>query len=279
MAHAATKTRRRPQAVAKRPSSHLPAVVQPQKPATILDIINRAAFDKSVDAHKVELLIEMARKVRADDAKAAYWRSLVIMKPKLPVIEKNGRIVIHEKGKDKIDANIIQSSDYALWEDIDAAITPILAEHGFVLTFRTGNQPDGKVTVTGVLSHELGHSEESEMALPLDTSGSKNNVQAAGSSISYGQRYTAKALLNLRFKGQDDDGKAGGNPGLITDSQAEQILELLIRDKADVTLFCKSMKVESIVQLPASRYREAIERINTRSAIVRQKEAEKEAAQ
>jgi hypothetical protein len=32
------------------------------------------------------------------------------------------------------------------------------------------------------------------------------------------------------------------------------------------------MKIESILQLPASRYREAIERINTRSQIVKQKE-------
>jgi hypothetical protein len=32
------------------------------------------------------------------------------------------------------------------------------------------------------------------------------------------------------------------------------------------------MKIESLLQLPASRYREAIERINTRSQIVKQKE-------
>jgi hypothetical protein len=44
-----------------------------------------------------------------------------------------------------------------------------------------------------VLSHELGHSEETTMTLPLDTSGSKNNVQAVGSSTSYGKRYTATA--------------------------------------------------------------------------------------
>lgn len=276
MAHAATKSRRKQAktgtAVAKR-SAQLPVAAEPQRPVTILDIINRAAFDPTVDADKVERLLAQARQSRMDDAKAAYVRALVKMKPLLPVIDRKGRIVIHEKGKDKTAENVIQSTPYALWEDIDAAITPILNEHGFALTFRCGAGQEGRITVTGVLSHEFGHSEETTMQLPLDTSGSKNNVQAVGSSTSYGKRYTAGLLLNIRTKGEDDDGKAGGDPGLITDDQAEQILELLLRDKADVSLFCKYMKVESIVHLPAHRYREAIEVINTRSQKVKEKAA------
>jgi hypothetical protein len=220
-------------------------------------------------------LLELSREVRKDDAKAAYTRALVKMKPLLPVIDRKGRIVIHEKGKEKIDANIIQSTEYARWEDIDAALTPFLNAHGFVLTFRTGNLPDGRVTVTGVLSHEMGHSEESVMALPLDTSGSKNNVQAAGSSTSYGKRYTATALLNIRTKGEDDDGRAGGDPGPVSEEQAERLLDMLTRDKADVTLFCKHMKVDSLIALPASRYEEAIIAINLRAAKVAKKDTTK----
>ncbi len=242
---------------------NLPGV--PMEPITILDIINRAAFDPTVDADKIERLLRVAREIRADDAKTAYARAMVKMKPLLPVIDRNGRIVIHEKGSAKTDANIIQSTAYALWEDIDEAITPILAQHGFVLTFRTGAGAEGRITVTGVLTHEMGHSEESTMPLPLDTSGSKNNVQAAGSSTSYGKRYTATALLNIRTRGQDDDGKKGGDPGPITDDQAETILEMLTRDKADVQKFCKYLGVDSIITIPASRYREAVEKINTRS--------------
>jgi hypothetical protein len=225
-----------------------------------------------VDAEKVERLLAQARQSRMDDAKAAYIRALVKMKPLLPVIDRKGRITIHEKGKEKTPENVIQSTPYALWEDIDQAITPILNDHGFALTFRCGAGQEGRITVTGVLSHEMGHSEETTMQLPLDTSGSKNNVQAVGSSTSYGKRYTASLLLNIRTRGEDDDGEAGGATGLVSDAQAETVLSLLTRDKADVQLFCKSMKIESIVQLPASRYREAIERINTRSQIVKQKE-------
>ena len=160
-----------------------------------------------------------------------------------------------------------------MWEDIDAAITPILADHGFVLTFRCGTTgtPEHRVTVTGVLSHELGHSEETTMTLPLDTSGSKNNVQAVGSSTSYGKRYTASLLLNLRTKGEDDDGKAGGDPGTITEEQAERLLEVLAKDKADVPGFCNymakilKMPIANVLDIPAAQYGKAMEIINTRS--------------
>lgn len=257
-------------AVAKFHEPTLPGIPEePRQAVTIMDIISRAAFDPSVDGDKIERLLRMAREFKADDAKAAYARAMVKMKPRLPVIDRKGRITIHEKGKEKTDANIIQSTPYALWEDIDAAITPILAEHGFVLTFRTGAGTgagqEGRITVTGVLTHEMGHSEESTMPLPLDTSGSKNNVQAAGSSTSYGKRYTATALLNIRTKGEDDDGQKGGDPGTITEEQAERLLDLLTRDKADVPKFCKYMRVNAITDIPASQYSFALEVINTRS--------------
>jgi hypothetical protein len=247
---------------------------------TMMDIINRAIFDPAVPAEKVERLGAMALQFKAVEAKEAYARAMIAMKPQLPIIERKGLIVIHKQGAPKVDANIIQSTPYARWEDIDAAITPILAQHGFVLTFRTGAGAEGRITVTGILTHEMGHSEESTMPLPLDTSGSKNNVQAAGSSTSYGKRYTATMLLNIRTKGEDDDGNEGGRPGCISDAQAERILELLTRDKADVKAFCAYMKVAAITDIPASEYTRAIEVINTRSQKVQAKaKANMEAAQ
>lgn len=251
-------------AIAKVEQGNLPGIPEAAAPS-MFELIMRAVKDPACDPTKMAQLLELSRQVRADDAKAAYTAALVKLKPLLPVIDKKGRIVIHEKGKEKIDAFVIQSTAYALWEDIDAAITPILYDHGFVLTFRCGAGAEGRITVTGVLSHEMGHSEETTMQLPLDTSGSKNNVQAVGSSTSYGKRYTAGLLLNLRTKGEDDDGKSGGDPGTITDEQAEIILDMLTRDKADVKLFCEYMKVKSIVELPVSQYSRAIEVINTRS--------------
>lgn len=159
--------------------------------ASLMAVISRAASDPNTDVDKLERLMGLYERITDRSAKAEYSASLAEMQPKLPVVAERGST---DKGK------------YALWEDINDAIRPILAAHGFALSFRVGTATDGKMTVTGILSHKAGHQEETTMTLPLDTSGSKNAVQAVGSSTSYGKRYTALALLNITSRGEDDDG-------------------------------------------------------------------------
>src|SRR5262249_26318011 len=146
----------------------------------------------------------------------------------------------------------------------------VLKTHGFALSFRTG-QSESKITVTGVLSHRAGHSEETTIHLPSDTSGSKNAVQAVGSSTSYGKRYTASALLNLISTGEDDDGRAAGAGEKITEAQAERIRDMLERDKADLEKFLAYIsktfraQIECLADIPANKFENVLEIINTRS--------------
>lgn len=171
-----------------------PAAIPVSESAAIFQIIERAARDPNVDIDKMQRLMEMHDKVQATRAKTAYAAAFSEMQPELPEIEEHGKS---------------NNGSYALWEDINDRIKPVLSAHGFGISFRCGR--DGaNVTVTAVLSHREGHSEETMMLLPLDTSGNKNAVQAVGSSTSYGKRYTAAALLNLTSRGEDDDGKKGG---------------------------------------------------------------------
>lgn len=187
--------------------SHPPAEVTDLS-GGILNVIERAARDPSVDIDKMERLIAMQERVLSRQAKEAYDAALAELQPSLPVVTEHGGI------KDR-NGNI--QSTYALWEDINDAIRPLLAEHGFALSFKTGRQGDA-VAVTGILSHRGGHREETTLELPADGSGSKNAVQAIGSSVQYGKRYTASALLNITSRGEDDDGQSatkylpGGEP-------------------------------------------------------------------
>ena len=168
--------------------------------ATIMQVIERAATNPAVDVDKMARLLDMHIQMTGRAAKSAYIEAVRVVKRNLPVIAKNGLIEI--KGR--------ESTPYTLYEDIDEAISPILDEHGLVLTFRTSQAPDGRLIVTGVLSHSDGHEERTDLTLPYDSSGSKNGVQAVGSSLSYGKRYAATALLNLVSRGEDDDGQTGG---------------------------------------------------------------------
>ncbi|MDR3445949.1 ERF family protein [Dyella sp.] len=156
---------------------------------TLLAVISRAATDPNTDVDKMERLMAMYERIEAKKAEAEFSADMAQMQSELPSISERG------------DAN--GRYRFALWEDINAAIKPVLTKFGFALSFRT-DFTNG-IGVTGVLSHRSGHKAETSIVLPADKSGNKPDVQAVASSVSYGKRYTASALLNLTSHGEDDD--------------------------------------------------------------------------
>lgn len=181
---------------------------QPQG-ATLLAVIARAASDPACDIDKMERLMQMHERAEAKRAEAEFATDLAAMQTDLPSISERGDAAGRYR--------------YALWEDINAAIKPILSRFGFALSFRTDHS-DG-IAVTGVLSHRSGHSERTTIKLPADKSGNKNDVQAVASSVSYGKRYTAGLLLNLTSHGEDDDGfRAGGGADRRESPETERLI-------------------------------------------------------
>lgn len=224
--------------------------------AAIMQVIERAATNPNVDIDKMERLLAMQERILERNARAEYAAALADMQPQLPLIAERGDIK---------DRNNNVQSRYALWEDIVSAITPILSTHGFALSFRVKNDAN-MVGVTGVLSHRAGHSEETTLALPIDTSGSKNAVQSVGSSTSYGKRYTAAALLNLRTGDIDDDGASGGKPTL-SEEQVANLDALLSEIGGDAKArYLRYAKVKSLDQILACNYADAVKVIEKRRA-------------
>lgn len=224
--------------------------------AALIAVISRAASDPNVDIDKMERLMQMHERLTERAARSAFAAALAEMQPELPVVDRKGLITIHKKDMPKVATNVIQSTPYALWEDINEAIRPLLSKFGFALSFRI-KKADDRVEVTGVLSHREGHSEETVLSLPMDTSGSKNNVQAIGSSVSYGKRYTAMALLNITTRGEDDDGKAAGIGDVITEEQFDALDKLMDAHGADLGKFCIYFQIDKLADLPASKYAQA----------------------
>lgn len=92
------------------------------------------------------------------------------------------------------------------------AVKPHLSKHGLTISFDPERR-DGQVYVTCTIAHVGGHSKSSTLHAEPEASGGKNHVQAIGSVVTYLERYTAKAILGLAAKGQDNDGRgAGGAP-------------------------------------------------------------------
>ena len=164
---------------------------------SVLAVIARAATDSAVDVGKMERLLDMQERVLNKQAEILFYDAMSDLQAEMPTIEKKGSIKVREEIR----------SRYARFEDILTATKDLLKKHGFSVSFKS-DFVDGQLEITGTLSHKSGHHESTTMRLPFDTSGSKNNVQAIGSSVSYGKRYVYCMLLNVNITEDDDDGQA-----------------------------------------------------------------------
>jgi hypothetical protein len=191
-------------------------------PGGMLASLMQLARDPQVRPDVVAAFIGLQERLEDRQAERAYNEAFIRLQPALPRIKRDGSLM-YPVDKNNPTGPQREISKYAKWESIDAAIRPVLTEHGFALNFRVEPRPDGGgLIVTAILRHQAGHKTEASIPVPLDTSGGKNNLQGYGSSLSYGQRYSAKAVLNLITEGEDDDGNRGGLR-FITDAQAEEL--------------------------------------------------------
>lgn len=172
----------------------------------MLDKMMAMAKDPAVDAEKFRVIAGVVKETREDAQKQQFYQAKASAMLDMPVIDKRGKIIIIDKNDPTNRAKDRVQGTYAKWPDLQRAITPVLAAYDLVLTHDVGHE-GAIVLVTPVLAHRNGYVERGEqMALPLDTSGGKNNTQGAGSAASYGKRHTAIAMLGLRLEDTDDDG-------------------------------------------------------------------------
>jgi len=236
----------------------MPLAPAASESAAILSVIERMAVNPDIDPDRIERFIALKERMEATAARKAFAAALSELQAAMPVIEERGRIEVRKKtASGERDGDIQQSTSYALWEDINEAIKPMLKEHGFALSFRTGQTPEGKITVTGILSHREGHQEDTTMILQHDSTGSKNAVQAIGSSVSYGKRYTAAALLNITSRGEDDDGQAAGIGPTINEQQRQTLDKLMGEVGADESKFLGFFGIEYLAELPSGSFVQA----------------------
>lgn len=244
-------------------TERMPTKTPATDPTGMIALIREIAMNPDVDVDKMKAVLDMQERILDRTAKAEFDAALADMQPELPTIDQRGRIEIREKtSSGERDGEIQQSTKFAKFEDINEAIRPIIGKHGFAVSFRTGLTEDGKVKVDGILSHRAGHREQTTFVLPHDSTGSKNAVQAIGSSTSYGKRYALCALLNISSRGEDDDGLASGDQGAdeekITGDQELKLIDAIEDCGIGRPKFCTHYKVEAVAQLPSRLFDEAM---------------------
>jgi hypothetical protein len=215
---------------------------------TPMDMLNRAV-ESGAGLDMVEKLMSLQERWETGQARKAFDRAIAAAKAKITPIQRNA------KGHN--------DKRYADFAAIAKVVDPILSEHGLSYRFRTA-QSD-RISVTCILSHEDGHSEETTLTGPPDASGSKNAIQAIGSTLTYLQRYSLVQMLGLAAAA-DDDGKAGGNGEAISLEQVEELVALADEVGADKEAFCRYFKVDGFAHISTKDFPRAVAALNKKRA-------------
>lgn len=223
--------------------AYAPAV--PSESGAILSMIERASRDPSVDIEKFERLMAMRERMEMRTAQIAFAAAVSEAKAKIEPITRNA------KGHNE--------KRYADFSAIANAVDSILSASGLSYRFRS-SQTEKSVSVTCILSHRDGHSEETTLTSAPDSSGSKNSIQAIGSALTYLQRYSLTLSLGLATTNDDDGRKAGVGETISPDQYADllALAEKVGANDADEARMLRALKVEDLHMIPAAKFDQAM---------------------
>lgn len=196
-----------------------PIVVAPPTPMSILE----KAVAQGANVETLDKLLNLQTRWEANEARKAYDAAIADARADIKPIVKSRKAGFESR---KVGAARTEF-DYEDLAAVAEAIDPVLAKYG--LSYRYSSRVEHPlVYVTCIISHRMGHREETTLSGPVDSTGSKNPIQQIGSTVSYLQRYTLKLAMGLAAA-KDDDGN-GGDPQedkpRITEAQLAELNNL-----------------------------------------------------
>jgi hypothetical protein len=215
--------------------------------ASLLAVISRGASDPTMDISKLERLTAMYEQIVTRQAEGAFNIAMSVAQSQM------GRIATDS-------SNPSTRSRYASYGALDRAVRPIYTQHGFALTFGTGDAPAPEM-IRVVCDVSLGgFTRRYHVDMPADGRGAKGGevmtrTHATGSAITYGRRYLLAMIFNLAT-GEDDDGNRAGDTGAkLSKQQIENLRDRLtaINPTAE-DKFLNYARAERFEDLSAAKY-------------------------
>lgn len=208
------------------------------------------AVQNGAGADELERIAAMIERREKWDAERAYAEARTACKSDLPIVVRDA-------------TNTHTHSRFARLENISRAIDPVIARHGFTLSF--GCKPSAKensITVTCRCRHTGGHYEDFELPdLPDDSQGlkgtaNKTPIQGRVSTTSYGKRVLKSMIFDVAIADSDIDGNESIDP--ITDEQVMDLSELMERKVFNRMKFYAYFGIGQAKELPSNRLEEAM---------------------
>lgn len=236
-------------------------IVKKSQPVDFGMIVS-AAVEKGLDAAALKDLLAVYERVRAGNAKQEFDRAYAAFKATCPPVQRKS-INAQFKTVDRNGQQVWRK--YASLEDIEATIREPLGANGLSFRWTSAVVDGGKLTLTCVVSHEGGHSESSSVTLPLDSKAGCSEQQKMGAALTYAQRYSLVQALGITTADEDTDGNEERTQAeKITDHQAANLDALIDDVNADRAKFLRFMGVQSLADLPASKFQEAVKALESK---------------
>jgi ERF superfamily len=213
------------------------------QPTTPMEMLARAV-NSGASPETLEKFMAMAERWEANQARRLYDKAIAAAKAEIKPVIKN-------KTASRGNAGTYKYADMAA---VELAVVPALSANGLSYRFRT-SVDDKSITVTCILGHEGGHSEETSLRGPADVSGAKNAIQALGSTVTYLQRYTLMAALGLSASVDDDGGLSSDSFGdTISDEQIDELSALLDVIGRTEGEYCTYKKLPSLSRIRQGQF-------------------------
>lgn len=229
----------------------LPAAPRPRRTALAAPTppqMLQTAIERGIEPEQLRQLMDLNDRWEAKQARKAFDAALAEAKAEIKPILKTREVDFANKNGGR--------TQY-MYEDLAAIadhVDPILARNG--LSYRHRPRQEGQMLfVTCILSHRDGHSEETTLSAPYDTSGNKNPAQAIASAGTFLQRYTLKMALGLAAA-HDDDGRSAGEPEpeTIGPGQLQELKDLIRVHNVDLPRFLAYIKAPALEAIPAASF-------------------------
>lgn len=197
----------------------------------------KLAVEKNLDVEKLEKLMNLQERWNAQQAKKSFLKAMSKFQSKCPVLNKSKKVgFTSKKTSSKVEYSYIPLGQ------ITAQIKELLMECGLSYRWETKDN-EGKITITCIVSHIDGHSEQNSMTAGKDATGAKNDIQQIGSTMTYLQRYTLIGALGISSADNDVDGKE--TPKKEIKLSIKDSTHLLIESKIEIDKFEKADELQN----------------------------------
>jgi hypothetical protein len=262
--------------IADKPTGQWPSTVTPISPS--IEMILSQAVQAGRTGAELQSLLDVFERMQAKKSEQAFNAAFAQFKATCPKVvrrteDANPRMA-------RVDRNgVRRQRTYASLEDIAAVVDGPLSANGLTYSWTSALvTPDGLLTREFVVRHIGGHSSIPVASPPIPIEGgvaytaisggrgdtSASPAQRYGIADTYAMRLSMKAGLGLTTIDESDlDGGELGGP-TITEEQAGHLDKLLAETGSNSTAFMKFAKVTRLLDIPAARYNELVQAIESK---------------